>query len=295
MIEGKKLSICFGDVEAVKQLDFTVPTGEIYGLIGVNGAGKTTLLKMLGGIYKPDWGECLYDGSPIYDNPKVIQNVAFVADGNNYIQTYTAKAMLRLYETVFPGFDYKSFENWNEAFKIPLVPRISTLSHGQKVRLQFMLSLARHPKYLLMDETIANLDPLAKALLLEMLVAEVEERGMTVLFSSHQIQVLESICDGVFFMNEGQFFLQGNVAKIKEENVKISFIWDKAPAEFAQWEETRFYKNVGSLYTAFFAASEQDIVQKLLAAGARETKTEELSLQELFIVLSRAQGCQPVA
>lgn len=287
MIEGKKLSIRFGDVMAANQLDFTVPTGEIYGLIGVNGAGKTSLLKMLSGIYKPDSGECLYDGSPIYDNPKIIQNVAFVADGNNYISTYTVQAMLRYYETMFPGFDRKSFAIWNEAFQVPMSPGVSTLSHGQKVRLQFMLSLARHPKYLLLDESIANLDPLAKDTLLELLVAEVEERGMTVLFSSHQIQVLESICDGVFFMRDGSFFLQGNVAKIKEENVKISFIREEPPAEFADWEKTISYKNVGNMYTGIFAASAQEAMKKLCDAGAREVKIEDISLQELFVALSR--------
>lgn len=289
MIEGKNLGIGFGSVTAVKELNFTVPTGEIYGLIGVNGAGKTSLLKLLAGIYGPDSGQCLYDGSPIYDNPQIIEKVAYVANGNNYMAGFTAEGMLRFYETMFTGFDKESFKKQNEVLDIPLHVRMSSLSYGQRIRMQFMLSLARHPKYLLLDEPIANLDPLAQEAFLQMLVEEVEERGMTVLLASHQIQVLESICDGVFFMREGSLFLQGNVTAIRERYAKISFVWEESSLPFADSDDTVSYNHTGSLYTGIFAASPQESMEKLRGMGAKECKAEDMMLQELFVALSHGR------
>lgn len=290
MIEAKKLSISFGKKTIVNQLDFVVPKGEIYGLVGENGVGKTTLLKMLAGIYKPDKGECTYDGKRVYDNPEVLRSLAFVADGDNYISSYTVRDMLSYYMDMFPEFDKEIFDVWNTSFLIPQKQRVGALSRGQKVRLQFMLSLARHPQYLILDESIANLDPLATEKFLEILVSEVEEHKTTILFSSHQIQTLESICDGVFFMKDGKFFLQGNVEEIKKCYGKLSFVCENSLEKFSGWEETLFYSNVGSMYTGFFAAPAKEMKEKLGEAGIREIEAIDLTLQELFVVLSRKGG-----
>ena len=195
MLEVKNVYKSYNKNQVLKDISLTVMPGEIHGLIGENSAGKTTLIKCVTGIYRTDEGEVLYDGKPVYDNPEVKEKIGYVADYNEYIKYYTVSQMVHMYKKFYPSFNKEKFNAFNQIFQLSVDKRIMTFSKGQKMRLAFMLEVAKEPDYLIMDEPTSGLDPVAKAKFFEMLINEVEQREMGVLISSHNLDGLEKICD----------------------------------------------------------------------------------------------------
>lgn len=284
MLEIKNVSKGYGRQKVIEDMSFVVHDGCIHGLIGENSAGKTTLIKTIVGIYKADSGEVLYDGEAIYDHPKVKENVAYVADTNEYIPGYTVKRMVRFYKDIFERFDESAFYALNEVFGLELKKSISALSKGQKMRLAFMLNMARHPKYLIMDEPTSGIDPIAKKKLFEALVQEVEATGMTVLISSHHLEELESICDEITMIKNGKIRIDASVEEAKENFAKLQIVFKNGlPKGFAKWPQVQHFSNVGSIYTVIVSDYNEDLHNKILQAGADFVEALDVNLEELFL------------
>ena len=130
MIEVKNIYKGYRKEPVLKDVSLTVIQGEIHGLIGENSAGKTTLIKCMTGIYRIDSGEILYDGEPVFDNPKVKERIGYVADYNEYIGSNMIKQMVKMYQIFYSGFDCEKFNDYNEIFKLPVDKRVHSLSKG---------------------------------------------------------------------------------------------------------------------------------------------------------------------
>lgn len=290
MIEIKNVSKNYGKCKAVQDVSMVVRDGSIHGLIGENSAGKTTLIKTMVGIYKPDAGSVLYDGRPIFDNPEVLAEMGYVADANEYIPAYTVEGIARFYGRAFSGFQKKDFWEMNDIFQLNPKSAISSLSKGQKMRLAFMLNIARHPKYLVMDEPTSGIDPIGKKELLRILVSEVEKRGTAVLISSHHLGELESICDDVTMMKEGKTVVSQSLNEAKENYAKVQIVFPKGlPTGFTQWEEVLQYRNIGSIYTVILSSYDENIHRKIMDAGAEFMEVLDVSLEEMFL-FANGQG-----
>lgn len=187
----------------LKDVSFRVQKGTVHGLIGHNGSGKTTTIKCLTGIYRPDKGEILIDGQPVYDNPGTKEKIGYVADSSQMFSYYRVKELVEFYNRIFPGFLKEDFLALNRIFRVNMYRKLGQLSKGQKMRVSFMLNLARNPEVMILDEPTSGLDAMAKKDLLELLVTTVENRGMTVLISSHHLSELERICDTVTVLTRG--------------------------------------------------------------------------------------------
>ena len=137
MIEVKNVYKGYRKEPVLKDVSLTVVQGEIHGLIGENSAGKTTLIKCMTGIYRTDSGEILYDGEPVFDNPKVKERIGYVADYNEYIGSNTIKQMVKMYQIFYSGFDCEKFNDYTEIFKLPVDKRVHSLSQGQKIMQQY--------------------------------------------------------------------------------------------------------------------------------------------------------------
>lgn len=291
MLEVQSVTKKYRKKIALDSVSFVVEKGSVHGLIGENCAGKTTLLKVLAGVYPCDGGTVLYDGKPIYDNPQVLDRVGYVADSNEYFPGYTIRKMTSFYQNVFSGFDRERFEELNAVFGLDERQKISTLSKGQKVRLAFMLNIARTPEYLLLDEPTANIDPAGKKDMLRILVEEVEERGMTVVVSSHQIQDLEGICDGITMIKKGKVQFNSSVLDAKKQYVKCQIVFKNgAPEGFYNWKEIRTVSSVGSIYTVIFSDYSEEVAQRIFSMGAELVEPMEITLEELFMLSVKEGG-----
>lgn len=290
MIEIQNVCKKYNKKQALHDVSIQVSPGEIHGLIGENSAGKTTLIKCAVGIYKADAGDILYDGKPVYDNPEVKEKIGYVADYNDYIRFYTVSKMVYMYEAFYPKFSKTKFNEYNQIFQIPVNQRIYSLSKGQKMRLAFMLEIAKEPEYLILDEPTSGLDPIAKAKFFEMLINEVEQNNIGVLISSHNLEGLEKICDTVTMLHEGHVTRQMSMEDMKCELVKLNVVFEGgAEKTLFEMPQILSIRNVGSIYTLVVKDFDENFVDELKKQGASLVEPVEISLEELFIVLEEAK------
>lgn len=290
MLEVKNVYKSYNKNEVLKDISLTVMPGEIHGIIGENSAGKTTLIKCVTGIYRTDEGEVLYDGKPVYDNPEVKEKIGYVADYNEYIKYYTVSQMVHMYEKFYPTFNKEKFNDFNQIFKLSVDKRIMTFSKGQKMRLAFMLEVAKEPEYLILDEPTSGLDPVAKAKFFELLINEVEQREIGVLISSHNLDGLEKICDSVTMMHEGKVEHQMSMEDMKSELVKLNVVFEGGAGK-AVYDMPQILRisNVGSIYTMVVKEYDEDFTKELKKAGASLVESVDISLEELFVVLEESK------
>ena len=180
MIQIEHLTKRFGDFTALDDVSLHIPKGNIHGIIGENGAGKTTLLQCLTGIYSIEEGSILIAGEAPWENNPLKSKVGYVADHTQYFKTYKIEELVAFYAAIYPTFVVEDFHTYNATFKLPLAKKVRQLSKGMQMRLSFMLNLAIHPEVLVLDEPTSGLDVIAKKQLLDFLIQEVADRGMTV-------------------------------------------------------------------------------------------------------------------
>ncbi|MBE5923283.1 MAG: ABC transporter ATP-binding protein [Lachnospiraceae bacterium] len=291
MIEIKDLWKGYNKSEVLKGINLNVSPGEIHGLIGENSAGKTTLIKCAVGIYKPDKGEVLINGSAVYDNPSVKEYIGYVADYSEYIPFYSISKMVDMYSVFYPKFNREKFNDYNEIFKLDVNTRIRALSKGQKMRLAFMLEVAKEPDYLILDEPTSGLDPVAKASFFEMLINEVEQREIGVLISSHNLEGLERICDSVTMLHQGVVDRQMSMEDMKCELTQLNVVFEGGAGQNVRsMPEILKISNVGSIYTLVVKDFNEDLVEKLKKNGASLIEPVDISLEDLFIVLEEERS-----
>lgn len=290
MLEVKNVYKGYNKAEVLRDVSLTVMSGEIHGLIGENSAGKTTLIKCITGIYKPERGSILYEEQPVFDNPEVKERIGYVADYNEYIRYYTVTRMVHMYECFYKKFNKEKFNELNRIYKLPVKKTVGSLSKGQKMRLAFMLEIAKNPDYLILDEPTSGLDPVAKAHFFEMLINEVEQRNIGVLISSHNLEGLEKICDTVTMLHEGMVERQLSMEDMKGELVKLNVVFEGgAPKGVYEMPQILKISNVGSIYTMVVKDYDEAFTRELKKKGAGIVEAVEISLEELFVVLEESR------
>lgn len=284
MIEIKNLVKRYNDFTAVDDVSIKVGEGTIHGIIGENGSGKTTIIKCLTGIYKPDSGEVLVDGEPVFENPSIKSRIGYVADSNQYFTSYRISDLKKFYKDVYGRFDDDKFEYYNKIFRVPEKKRISQMSKGQQMRTAFMLNMAINPDVLVLDEPTSGLDVIARKELLDAIVKEVEERELTVFISSHHLSELEKICDTVSVIRNGNIQFDDDVYEVKHKIRKFQMVLPEGMNEgIENISGILNISNIGKMFTIVADSSEPDIIRKLGANGAEYIEEIEVSLEEMFI------------
>lgn len=229
----------------------------------------------------------MLDGEPVYDNPKVKERIGYVADNCNFFLNYKVKDMIKFYQGMYGKFEEEEFHKLNEMFEIPLKRRIGHLSKGQKMRLSFMLNMAMKPEILVMDEPTSGLDAMAKADLLEQIIAKVDYEDTAVIISTHHLHELEKICDTVTMMNIGGIQYQGELDDVKENIQKYQVVFKGGISQgVLEHENIVNYSNIGSVYT-FLWKGKEDAAEYFLSQGADLAEQTDISLEEVFIYSNR--------
>jgi len=211
----------FERVVAVSGVSFEVRRGEIFGLLGPNGAGKTTLIRMILGILKPDSGHITFnlDGS---DGALAKELVGYLPEERGLYDERRVGETLG-YLAQLHGMDRRRARErtlyWLDRLGLSgqLRSRIKELSKGMQQKVQFIAAVLHEPQLVVLDEPFAGLDPPSQDLFLE-IINELAQEGMTVLLSSHQMGLVESLCDRVFLIHRGRRVLYGELSKIKRDH-----------------------------------------------------------------------------
>ncbi len=203
MIEVNSLSKRFEDFEALRKLELRVNTGSIYGLIGVNGSGKTTLIKHLTGVLKGDEGSVRIDGQEVFDNIAIKARVGYIPDDLYFHPGYSLKSESSFYRQIYPKWNQDRYREMLENFGLGELRKLSKFSKGMQKQAQFILTMSTMPDYLILDEPVDGLDPIMRRMVWKYIVADVAERNMTVLVSSHNLREIEGLVDTIGIMYKG--------------------------------------------------------------------------------------------
>ncbi|MCE7741476.1 MAG: ABC transporter ATP-binding protein [Candidatus Heimdallarchaeota archaeon] len=236
MIKVQQITKSFGDVVAVNNLSFEVKPGEVFGLLGPNGAGKTTTVKLILGLLELDQGEIEVFGlHPEKDEVEIKKKLGYVSEDPLIYKSMTPKMLFDFITSIRDLDEAKTTEKLRyyleslEAVEY-YEKLIATLSRGNKQKMQVIASLIHDPDLLILDEPLTGLDAKSAKVVKEIIELH-SERGGSVIFSTHILEVAEDICDRIAIIDRGKLVALGTV----EELSKMA---DKAGADL----ETIFLK-----------------------------------------------------
>ncbi|MBR2667262.1 MAG: ABC transporter ATP-binding protein [Oscillospiraceae bacterium] len=282
MLETKKLVKTFDGFRALDELDLSVPKGAVYGLVGPNGAGKTTLIRHLAGILRPDSGEVLLDGSPVYENTEAKRRMAVIPDDVFYYTQASTADMMKFYKGVWSNFDVDRYEKLREAFTLDDKKPVRTLSKGMQKQAAFWLALSLRPEVLILDEPVDGLDPVMRRQVWSLVLADVAENGTTVLVSSHNLRELEDVCDHVGIMNRGKNLLERSLSELQDNVAKILIALPEG-TELPKDLEMLHESATGRLRTLILRGRPEQLTDRLQILEPLFMDAVPLSLEEIFI------------
>ncbi|MBQ0037348.1 MAG: ABC transporter ATP-binding protein [Clostridiales bacterium] len=284
MLEAKNVVKTFDGTRALDGTTMTVPKGAVYGLVGPNGAGKSTIIRHLTGIYRPDSGELLLEGQPIYENPSAKQKMVSIPDDWYHFSQASIAEMAKFYAGMYPTFSWERYGKMKQVFPLNDKQMIRRMSKGMQKQAAFWITMCCMPEYLILDEPVDGLDPVMRRQVWSLLLGDVAERGTTVLVSSHNLRELEDVCDHVGIMNKGKVLLERTLSDLQDNTVKLQVAYQSAEEPALPAELNILHKShVGRVYTYIMRGSSQEIQSRMAITQPILMEAIPLTLEEIFI------------
>jgi ABC-2 type transport system ATP-binding protein len=284
MIEVKNVEKSFDGFKALSGVNMHVKRGAIYGLVGPNGAGKSTIIRHITGVYKPDAGEVLIDGEPVFENRKVKSEFAYIPDDLFYFMQADTMEMKRFYAGIYPEFDEKLFYRLQEFFPAIDVKRtIRRLSKGMQKQVAFWLAICCKPDLLILDEPVDGLDPVMRRQIWSIIMSEVAENDMTVLVSSHNLRELEDVCDHVGIMHKGKIMIERSLSDLQGNISKVQIACQGGVPKLPDRFEILHMSNTGRVYTMIVKGNPDEVASSVISNGPVLVDVLPLTLEEIFI------------
>jgi ABC-2 type transport system ATP-binding protein len=207
----------FGDVVALDEVSFTVEPGRIFGLLGANGAGKTTSMRIVLDILRADAGRVTWQGVENTGLPR--RTWGYLPEERGLYPRMKVGEQLRFFSALYGVSNADAtaeIDDWLERFRIPDYRdrRVEELSKGNQQKIQFIAAILHDPDVLIMDEPFTGLDPVNVRLLKEAFL-EMRDRGKTLVFSTHQMETVEELCEAIAIVDRGRVVVHGAVRDVK--------------------------------------------------------------------------------
>lgn len=217
LLEVNKVVKQYSSHLALDSVSLNVPKGTVYGLLGPNGAGKTTLIRIINCITAPDSGEIMLNGKKL--SPADVRNIGYLPEerglykkmkvGEQAMYLARLKGMSKQDATAALKYWFEKFEIqewWNK--------KVEELSKGMAQKVQFITTILHDPELLIFDEPFSGFDPVNTDLLKKEILA-LRDKGATIIFSTHNMESVEELCENISLINKSRIVLQGNVAEIR--------------------------------------------------------------------------------
>ncbi|MCF7932614.1 MAG: ATP-binding cassette domain-containing protein [Acholeplasmataceae bacterium] len=290
MLEVKNAKMMYGDLVAVDHLSFTIKPGDIFGLLGTNGAGKTTTFRMIMGLLDPTEGEVLYNGQRVGYHD--VNEIGYMIEERSLLTKITVKELMLYFgqlKDMNPAVILERLDYWLDRFRIPEYKnkKIKELSKGNQQKIQFISAIINSPKLLVLDEPFSGLDPINTELFVEV-IRDFQKQGAMVVFSSHQLDHVESFCEEVVVLEKGKAVIEGRLDDVKRAFKKhnIFITGDADPDQLRQIEGVLDVReNANGLKVKIADESVSKAVFDYIKTCESITKydVEKASLSEIFI------------
>ena len=282
-IETKKLTKYYGKARGIVDVDLAVEEGEIFGFIGPNGAGKSTTIRTLLGLIKKSGGSATIFGMDCEkDKVKILSEVGYLPGEVFYYDNMRAIDLLRYSASFYQKDCTKRIAELAEALSLDLNKKIEDMSLGNKKKVGIVQGLLHSPRLIILDEPTSGLDPLMQRTFFELIQRE-NERGATVLFSSHILGEVQRICDRVAIIKDGKIVALRGIDELRKNSYKkVSFTQDQPIAGFSLAGASQIAQE-GST-TSFLYRGEIGALLKALAnLPLTNADISEPELEEIFL------------
>lgn len=223
MIEIKNVSKTYNNnIKAIDKLNLTINDGEIVGFIGLNGAGKTTTIKMMTGILQPDIGTIKINGYDIVkDSLKAKQIIGYIADSPDMFLKLTGMEFINFIANIYKvplNERRERIKTFGDRFGLSdvLDKPMQSYSHGMRQKMMVVAALVHDPAVWILDEPLIGLDP-TSAFELKKMMREHADKGNSVFFSTHVLEVAEKLCDKIAIIDKGKVVFIGTLKELKDK------------------------------------------------------------------------------
>lgn len=226
VLECRGISKSYGKKEVLRDLNLTIESGKIYGLIGRNGAGKTTLLSVLTAQNPATGGEVTINGEKVWENEKVLKDLCFsreiIASGQNGIAAMKAKDYLRAASVYYPYWDNDMATRLVKEFELDIKKPMMKLSKGMLSMVTIIIALASKAPFTILDEPVAGLDVFMRKKFYQFLLEEYTETGRTFIISTHIIEEAADVLEEVIMLHDGKILLKENTQELIDRTFRVS-------------------------------------------------------------------------
>jgi ABC-2 type transport system ATP-binding protein len=217
LLTAENINKTFDAHKALSDISLEIPKGSIFGLLGPNGAGKTTFIRIINQIIGPDSGKIYIDGEKL--NPSHINKIGYLPEERGLYKKMKVGEQA-IYLAMLKGLtereSKKRLKQWFEKFEI--IPwwdkKVEELSKGMQQKIQFIVTILHQPELLIFDEPFSGFDPI-NTNLLKKEILNLRDQGATIIFSTHNMESVEEICDRIALINKSKLILEGKVSEIK--------------------------------------------------------------------------------
>ena len=283
----------FGAITALDGISFEVPSGQVFGFLGANGAGKTTTMRIVLDILRPDAGTARWAGTPTTDVPR--ETWGYLPEERGLYPRLEVLDQLVFFASLYGiprDVAAARGREWLARFRIPEYEkrRAEELSKGNQQKVQLIAAILHEPAVLLMDEPFVGLDPVNVALLKEAFL-EMRDRGTTIVFSTHQMEMVEELCESVVLIDRGRVVLGGPIRDVRRSTgrqvIRLAVDGDTEMPWLASVPGVRVIRP-GQDYVELDvdrATDPETVLRAALDRGARVTQflIADPSIEEIFI------------
>ncbi len=285
IIELNGLTKFYGEHRGIEDVSFTVEEGDIYGFIGPNGAGKTTTIRTILALIHPTSGSATIFGKDcIKEADQIAREVGYLPSEAFYYENMKVKELLKYAADLYQEDCDRRIVELSERLKLDVNRKITDLSFGNKKKVGIVAALLHSPKLVILDEPTSGLDPLIQQRFFEILREE-NQKGMTILFSSHVLSEVQKFCHKVAILKEGRVIDVQKISELRKYGYKKIELRAKKsiPEGYFKGDSIANYQKNGNEATFIFKGDVAEVVEKLYRLEVNDLFIEEPSLDEIFL------------
>ena len=283
IIEINNLKKYYGNIRGVEDVTLKINKGEIYGFIGPNGSGKSTTIRTIMGLINKTSGNIYIKGNEINNNNLDIKKViGYLPSEINLYDDMTIKQIFNYHELFYEKDLKKRREELVKLLKIDESKKIEDLSLGNLKKVGIVLALLHEPEILILDEPTSGLDPIMQNTFHDILLRE-KEKGTTILYSTHVLSEVSSICDKVGFIKDGNIIKEDLIDNIKKDNYTYLKIISKDNSKIKEELKLKVYKESDDEVIFINNLKPNILLSKLSKYDIDYLLIEEIPLEDLFM------------
>jgi ABC-2 type transport system ATP-binding protein len=286
VIQIHQLTKYYGSKLALDHLNLQIPKGSIYGLLGRNGSGKTTAIKLMLGLLKPTTGYATVLGCDCQDlTPSIRGQIGYVTEGHRLYHWMTIGALEDYQRAFFPDkWNGPLFNEMIDYFELSKKQKIKSLSNGQRAQVSLAITMAPDPDILIMDDPTLGLDVAIRRQFLEGMIHLIQQKGKTILFSSHILSDVERVVDRIAVISDGVLRADCTLEEFRNSIRKVHLVVsDASSRKFNLPGLLHERRNENHLELTLAGTTEQEIVRAIETVGIKEYKLIEMNLEDQFI------------